>query len=449
MSTKQFKDIEAFIKQSAESNEPLFDETAWKQMEDLLNKEKNRKKPVPWLPWLFSLMLILAAGGYFLLEKDSKKSNSSKNSTANKKVNRLKDLKENNSLLPHPKSTLPISDKNIIIKDLPVKDSAPVLMVLTAAGDAVKKPTVFLHSTELHQADLSKNNQANKSSISKEAGSKTSIKIQAAASETEEAYLQPAGINYSTTSKISAEPALVVSSGKPGIIKPLDTSVVVNKSNTIKPDNSARKQKDKNNGKPGFYLTGSVGAEANGIKFAPRQRSSFKVGIGAGYSFNKKISIQAGFYSSAKKYIAGPSDYKIKPGTYWGTLDISKIDANCRVYEIPLLLRYDFTPDKKIRFYSVAGLSSYLMKKEDYQYTYKRYGYTQQGSATFTGNQHLLSVAKFSAGVEKNISKTVSINVAPAFSIPLRGVGEGKVKLYSSEILAGIRYQPFKKINNK
>lgn len=447
MSTKQFKDIEAVIKQSAESYEPLFDETAWKQMEVLLNKEKNRKKPLPWLIWILSLLLIIFAGGYFLLEKDNKKNTVSKTSTERTKANRANDLKENNSLLPSPKSALPISGKNIVSKNLPAKDSAPVLMVSTSEGDKAKKPTVFLNSTQLNEADKNKNNQANKSVISNNTGSKTLIKIQAAASETDEAYLQPATINNSTPSIISAEPA--DSSGKPAVIKPSDTSLVVNKTNTITPNNSALKQKNKNNGKPGFYLTGAVGVEANGIKFAPRQMPSFKAGISVGYSFNKKISIQAGFYSSAKKYVAGPSDYKIKPGTYWGTVDISKIDANCRVYEIPILLRYDFTPAKKIRFYAAAGLASYLMKKEDYQYTYTRYGYPLQGSASFTGNQHILSVAKISAGVEKNISKAVSINVAPAFSIPLRGVGEGEVKLYSSEIMVGIRYQLFKKINNK
>jgi hypothetical protein len=155
--------------------------------------------------------------------------------------------------------------------------------------------------------------------------------------------------------------------------------------------------------------------------------------------------VQTGFYSSSKKYVAGPEDYKAKPGSYWGSVDITKIEANCLVYEIPLLLRYDLTTNKKINIFSSASLSSYLMKKEDYHYYYYRYGASHEASASYKGNQHLFSVLRFSAGVEKKISKQFSLNAAPGLAIPLAGVGEGQVKLFSTDLMVGLKFTPLSK----
>ena len=46
---------------------------------------------------------------------------------------------------------------------------------------------------------------------------------------------------------------------------------------------------------------------------------------------------------------------------------------------------------------------------------------------------------------EKTFSKTLSWFVQPGIAIPLAGVGEGQIKLFSSEILLGIKFRPQKK----
>ena len=49
MSKKSFKDIEHIIRAAAGAYEQPFNEGSWKNMEKLLDKEKNRKRPFFWI----------------------------------------------------------------------------------------------------------------------------------------------------------------------------------------------------------------------------------------------------------------------------------------------------------------------------------------------------------------------------------------------------------------
>lgn len=191
-----------------------------------------------------------------------------------------------------------------------------------------------------------------------------------------------------------------------------------------------------------FYVIITGGAEASGVKLFASDKITGRAGLAAGYQLNKNISVQTGFFISNKKYVAGKNDYKAKAGSYWGMVDIKSINADCKVYEILLQLRYDFTAGKKLNLFATAGLSSYIMKKEDYYFYYDRYGAAHEAEAYYTGNKSIFSVLRFSAGVEKKISKNFSAFVSPGIAIPLAGVGEGEVKLYSTDLMIGLKLTP-------
>jgi len=170
-----------------------------------------------------------------------------------------------------------------------------------------------------------------------------------------------------------------------------------------------------------------------------------KYGIGIGYQLNKRWSIQTGIYASWKKYIAGPGDYNYKAGSYWTTVKMIKVDASCLVYDIPLTLRYDFIQKPSTIYFATAGLSSFIMKKEDYNYHYIRNNIYYQSKRSFTGNKAFLSEFNVSAGVEKKITSAVSLLAEPSVAIPLAGVGDGGVKLYSTALQLGLKYKPAKR----
>ena len=72
MSKKSFNDIEQAIKTAAEAHEPAFDEQAWKKMEALLDKDKDRKRPfIFWVWWLLPFLIGAGTISYFVFNNNS------------------------------------------------------------------------------------------------------------------------------------------------------------------------------------------------------------------------------------------------------------------------------------------------------------------------------------------------------------------------------------------
>jgi hypothetical protein len=205
--------------------------------------------------------------------------------------------------------------------------------------------------------------------------------------------------------------------------------------------------KMKNLAASGFYILAMGGADAADVHFLSFNNTTLtpRYGIGIGYQLSNRLSVQSGFYAGRKKYIAGPADYKAKPGTYYATVDITKVDANCLVYDIPLTMRYDFVQHNQTVWYATIGLSSFIMKNEAYNYNYIDAGVSSTASKTYTGNQSLFSILNLSAGYEKILNNKFSLLAEPSVSIPLAGVGEGSVKLYSTSLMIGLKYRFGKK----
>jgi hypothetical protein len=124
---------------------------------------------------------------------------------------------------------------------------------------------------------------------------------------------------------------------------------------------------------------------------------------------------------------------------------LSQIDADCKVYEIPLALSYNFGFSKKHNWFVSTGLSSYLMKKEKYKYEYTypsgaRYSYTHTVN---NENKHYFSILTLSGGYTKKIGNRLSLTAEPYVKIPLTGIGYGNVKLNSAGLLFSVSINPF------
>ncbi|MGB5027231.1 MAG: hypothetical protein WBO38_01940, partial [Chitinophagaceae bacterium] len=125
---------------------------------------------------------------------------------------------------------------------------------------------------------------------------------------------------------------------------------------------------------------------------------------------------------------------------------LEKVDADCKVYELPLTFSYNFGRTKQQHWFASAGISSYLMKTEAYNYFYKTspLGPTVNRKWGIENkNKHLFSVLGISAGYQRNLSKSLSIIAEPYLKLPMSGVGYGKVKLNSAGLLFSIAVKPF------
>lgn len=168
---------------------------------------------------------------------------------------------------------------------------------------------------------------------------------------------------------------------------------------------------------------------------------------GIGYRISKRWFVQAGVAFNKKKYEAEADDYTPKPGSYFTNPNykLQEVYADCSIIEIPLQFRYDISQQKKYSLFVTAGLSSTIMKREGYDYDYLRYGNQADGAYTYRTNSFkLFSGASVGFGYERALYKQFTFHAVPYLSIPLRGVGEGSVKLGSVGIQTGVRYNlPF------
>lgn len=170
-----------------------------------------------------------------------------------------------------------------------------------------------------------------------------------------------------------------------------------------------------------------------------------KYGVAVGYALGKRSALTLGFNIHKKKYVADTNSYNIKAGSYWSYYHITDIEAVCKVYEIPLMFHYNIAASKKFNYFLSAGLASFIMKKEDYDYYYYYNGSLRSKHGAYTKNEHLFASALIGGFVERKINNSFSLQLSPAFAIPLKGIGYGEVKLYSSQLMFGLKYTPGKK----
>jgi hypothetical protein len=114
--------------------------------------------------------------------------------------------------------------------------------------------------------------------------------------------------------------------------------------------------------------------------------------------------------------------------------------------ELPVSLRYSFSEGKKKNFFAGAGLSSYLMQEENYQYTYRYLssGYRTTYHKTYKNqSRNWFSVMQLSAGFLSPLGKIGSLRVEPYYTFPLGGIGYGELPLSSFGLRVGITTNRF------
>ena len=209
---------------------------------------------------------------------------------------------------------------------------------------------------------------------------------------------------------------------------------------------ATKKTKVKTPKRNSFFISLSAGPDISATIGDHPGKTKLLTGGGIGYSFKDRLTIRSGFYTGRKIYTSSPGSYH-PPDNFWYYYpNLEKVDADCKVYEIPLSLSYHFGHSKKQNWFVSTGISSYLMKKETYNYFYKYTtgGPTIQRKWTIRDqNKHYFSVLTLSGGYQKQIGKSFSMLVEPYFKIPLGGVGFGKVKLNSGGVLFTAAIKPF------
>ncbi len=190
------------------------------------------------------------------------------------------------------------------------------------------------------------------------------------------------------------------------------------------------------------------GVDKSTVKFRYGYDPGYNLGLLLGYHFNDRWSLHSGAVYTQKNYKMAGADFTAPKGSWASYYNLETVEGYCRMWDVPVLVRYNISHSDNRNIFLSTGLSSYFMTKEDYTYTY----YTTTGqlatrnTAYNSTNTHVLSIVHLSAGFESRVGTHTFISVEPYAKIPLGGVGLGNIQLSSFGVNLSVQFrQPVKK----
>ncbi|MFZ1799424.1 MAG: outer membrane beta-barrel protein [Chitinophagaceae bacterium] len=196
-----------------------------------------------------------------------------------------------------------------------------------------------------------------------------------------------------------------------------------------------------------YWIIGiTANTDASFIKNQQTSKVGYGGGIVAGYHLKNGFSIQTGLSLDKKNYYTKAKYFDTKRLSYFqsGDVTLNYANGNCTMWEIPVNISYDFKGGNKIKLFVTAGVSSYLMKNENYKFNYNSSRYTYDSAFNYPrSSKDFLSILNLGAGANIQAGKNILIQVQPYFKVPLKGVGIGNLSLKS----AGLNISVVKQIH--
>lgn len=163
-------------------------------------------------------------------------------------------------------------------------------------------------------------------------------------------------------------------------------------------------------------------------------------GLLVSYEIAKNWTLSTGGIYAKKLYDTGFKSYQPK-NNIWKEYYPDNVNADCRVLDIPLNFSYTFLKGKNRSISAGSGISSYIMLRENYHFSYAETDPENPLSYKVVNeNRHWLSVLNFQATIEQHLSKKLSISLQPYLKLPLGPVGFAGVKLQSLGMAANLNW---------
>lgn len=200
-----------------------------------------------------------------------------------------------------------------------------------------------------------------------------------------------------------------------------------------------KQQKEK-----GLQIGLVAGPDMSNVKFTDMDKAGYNIGLQVSYRFSDRWSVNTGLLYTRKNYTAQGKDFTKPNNSWWQNKDLHGAQGYCAMFDIPLNIRYDFSVNKKQRWFASAGASSYIMTNEDYTYDYAYTGSSTIRQTTWKSDStstYLFSILNVSAGFERALNKRFSLQAEPYFKLPLKGLGYGKLDLNSYGIYFSVKYK--------
>lgn len=427
------------IQEAATHIDPAYNELAWSSMEKLLDKEMpQQKKDKRRIFWLF-LFLFLGTGVLLLINHpwqnagdivasakiDAAIRANTRKSTSTELTNNLDNTNKNTL----PPSRPPVNEitfqKSFSQKTFKNTQAQKAINNATTETNEVNELVAY-HRNDRMESEKRMNqpitNSANNNKAEQRSNSQNNIET-----------IKKDGVEVNTHENKNENEK--------------NNSLIKENNKNTTSGTKVTAQKNRNQFTHSFALSFSAGPDVSAVSIHNIGKINLAYGAGVSYQFSKKFTLRTGFYFTKKSYEAKASDYH-PPTNFWNYYpDLNYIDADCKIYEVPLIFNYNFSQTPNHLWFGSAGFSSYFMKREDYDYFSKNAaGQNSYDSYSIKNkNQHYFSSIRLSAGYEKKLGNGISIITEPYLCMPINGIGYGKVKLYGAGVLFTLNIKPFAK----
>jgi len=381
-------------------------EEDWNALEQMLDRSKKRKGIIFWLPILSTAAILLILFGWWVLQPQ---------------VSHNPKQKQQQFAMHQPGNNSPVS------------------------ADMQNKPLAAGNSTGITKGQLAvSSSNSNGSSTGINNGNHI-VKPAGALSANNSEHITPANNNAEAYQRPFAANLVAVnpylSMGENDNKKGIDLA-------DIKPDDILRKaatessvKHNKEISKTGLfahpqYALSVLGApELNGVNSLQQTRSGTNLGMLFSVGLNKVT------FSSGALYAIKP--YNTYFNNYAGGVNsnLTSINADCRVLDIPLNVDYLFYNKHQNKFSIGSGLSSYIMLHESYQYNYTNPAVNGPVNYTVPNtNKYLFGILNLQATYTRQLTSNVGFSIQPYMKLPLTGIGANNAKLQTEGVAIGLRW---------
>ncbi|HET6723495.1 MAG TPA: hypothetical protein VFH07_12135 [Chitinophagaceae bacterium] len=444
----QSENFDKKIKDSLSQPPPGNENPAWDKMEELLDKhmpvEKKDKRRFVFILFLF----LLTGGGAFLIWQNNNedKNNISAIESQNKKSEEPGTVvpsneNANNNTAGNEKEITPQKTPGNITDQTNSKERKTLPTTSSTNPFSNPEPTPTNVSATKIPRDKKNYNTIAENNDPTEKISTTAEKNTKPVATEDVVKTEPSSVSKEKTEQIKDE------SQKPVIEKTSEQKPETTASQPIATEKSnAQKQKNKKSPLNNLFFTASAGPDFSAVGFDNAGKVQMAYGAGLGYKISDKFSIRTGFYAARKVYSADPDDYDPPYNVSQYYPNLKNIDANCKVYEIPVTVDFTISKNTKQSWFVSTGLSSLIMKEETYDFYFKpNYSpnYIVYSKTITNENKHYFSVLNLSGGYTRNLNRNISLQAEPYLKIALDGVGLGNINLNSGGILFSAIIKPF------
>lgn len=200
----------------------------------------------------------------------------------------------------------------------------------------------------------------------------------------------------------------------------------------------------------------SMGPDITSVNSYVKPKPGTLFGMTMSYDISHQWSVNTGFLWVHKNYEAKGEDFSLPAGSWLNSLPTARlnyVEGNMDLYEIPINLRYNIHLTHRTSLFASAGLSSYLLERENCVYYFQTLSFQRKE----TGCTDIAPVAGYpqgyksksflpfatsnmSVGLETILNRKVSIQWEPYCKLPLKGAGHGDIRMISYGLNLSVKY---------